>query len=103
MTYVEPQHNVAGPVTAVRGAWMTDEEKEAGTRSGDAPTDPASRLRADDADGAAAKRRAPLSEHARTRIATQLRAMYDSVAQQPVPDRFADLIARLDAAERKGP
>jgi hypothetical protein len=27
--------------------------------------------------------------------------MYDSVASQPVPDRFADLIARLDANDRE--
>jgi hypothetical protein len=30
----------------------------------------------------------------------QLRSMYDTVANQPVPDRFAELIARLDSAER---
>ncbi|MCJ2089081.1 hypothetical protein MKK88_24295 [Methylobacterium sp. E-005] len=30
----------------------------------------------------------------------QLRAMYDTVTQQPVPDRFAELIAKLDSNER---
>lgn len=30
----------------------------------------------------------------------QLRSMYDTVASQPVPDRFAELIARLDTADR---
>lgn len=43
---------------------------------------------------------ATLTPQIRDRIAVQLRAMYDSVASQPVPDRFADLIAKLDAAER---
>ena len=41
-----------------------------------------------------------LSEHTRNRLAVQLRAMYDTVTQQPVPDRFAELIAKLDGAER---
>ncbi|MBO1018930.1 hypothetical protein IPV08_02970 [Methylobacterium sp. SD274] len=27
-----------------------------------------------------------------------LRAMYDTIVQQPVPDRFRDLIARMDDA-----
>lgn len=43
---------------------------------------------------------ATLTPQIRDRIAVQLRAMYDSVASQPVPDRFADLIAKLDATER---
>ncbi len=30
------------------------------------------------------------------RIGHQLRTLYDSVLQQPVPDRFRDLIARLE-------
>ncbi|MDQ0446616.1 NepR family anti-sigma factor [Methylobacterium aerolatum] len=41
-----------------------------------------------------------LSVQSRDRIANQLRAMYDTVANQPVPDRFAELIAKLDAADR---
>jgi hypothetical protein len=31
-----------------------------------------------------------------TRIGDQLRAMYDELMQQPVPDRFADLLAKLE-------
>ncbi|MGT2486790.1 NepR family anti-sigma factor [Methylobacterium oryzae CBMB20] len=27
--------------------------------------------------------------------------MYDTVTQQPVPDRFAELIAKLDSADHK--
>lgn len=40
-----------------------------------------------------------LNEFARTRLGTHLRAMYDAVVQQPVPDQFRDLIARLEASE----
>ncbi|MBE7196942.1 MAG: anti-sigma factor [Parafilimonas terrae] len=48
----------------------------------------------------ARKKAATLSPQTRDRIAVQLRSMYDSVASQPVPDRFAELIARLDTADR---
>jgi Anti-sigma factor NepR len=34
-----------------------------------------------------------------TRIGDQLRAMYDDLVQQPVPDRFADLLARLERTQ----
>jgi Anti-sigma factor NepR len=34
------------------------------------------------------------------RIGTHLRAMYDDLMQQPVPDRFVDLLNRLEG--RKG-
>lgn len=40
-----------------------------------------------------------LDDLTRTRLGTHLRAMYDQVVQQPVPDRFRDLIARLEASE----
>ncbi|ODN72094.1 hypothetical protein A6302_00609 [Methylobrevis pamukkalensis] len=30
-------------------------------------------------------------------IGRKLKAMYDEVVQQPVPDRFLDLLAKLDA------
>jgi hypothetical protein len=46
------------------------------------------------------KKGAALSPQTRDRIASQLRTMYDTVANQPVPDRFAELIARLDTADR---
>ena len=39
-----------------------------------------------------------LSDHTQQRIGLHLRAMYDSIVQQPVPDRFRDLIAKLDAS-----
>ncbi|AWN45520.1 hypothetical protein DK419_03625 [Methylobacterium terrae] len=39
------------------------------------------------------------------RIGSHLRAMYDELMQQPIPDRFADLIAELErnAAEAAPP
>lgn len=43
--------------------------------------------------------RAGLNDQTQRRIGNHLRAMYDAVLQQPVPDRFSDLIARLDASE----
>jgi hypothetical protein len=36
-----------------------------------------------------------------TRIGDQLRAMYDDLIQQPVPDRFADLLARLERSQEE--
>lgn len=39
-----------------------------------------------------------LSDHTQKRIGLHLRALYDQVVQQPVPDRFRDLIAQLEAA-----
>ena len=112
MAYVEPQYNAAQPAPAVKGVWMTGEGKEAGLRIGDAqpsgvpasegpqPQDDATVARAGET--CPPKVRVALSELTRNRLAVQLRAMYDTVAQQPVPDRFADLIARLDIARCDG-
>jgi hypothetical protein len=38
-----------------------------------------------------------LNTEIQSRIGHQLRAMYDDVVRQGVPDRFADLIKKLDA------
>jgi hypothetical protein len=40
-----------------------------------------------------------LNAEIQSRIGHQLRAMYDDVVRQGVPDRFADLIRKLDSAE----
>lgn len=40
-----------------------------------------------------------LNAEIQARIGHQLRAMYDDVVKQGVPDRFADLIRKLDAGE----
>ncbi|MDB5549111.1 MAG: hypothetical protein JWP21_2558 [Tardiphaga sp.] len=40
-----------------------------------------------------------LNSEIQSRIGHQLRAMYDDVVRQGVPDRFAELIKKLDSAE----
>ena len=37
-----------------------------------------------------------LDRQIQSRIGDQLRAMYDDLMQQPVPDRFAELLGRLE-------
>jgi hypothetical protein len=37
-----------------------------------------------------------LDRPTQTRIGDQLRAMYDDLVHQPVPDRFRDLLAQLE-------
>ena len=43
-----------------------------------------------------AGRQGGLNAEIQSRIGHQLRAMYDDVVRQGVPDRFADLIKQLD-------
>jgi anti-sigma factor NepR-like protein len=40
-----------------------------------------------------------LNAEIQSRIGHQLRAMYDDVVRQGVPDRFAELIRKLDSPE----
>jgi Anti-sigma factor NepR len=44
----------------------------------------------------ATAKRGGLSAEIQSRIGHQLRAMYDDVVRQGVPDRFAELIRKLD-------
>ncbi len=45
-----------------------------------------------------------VSPHSQQHIATNLRAMYDNLVQQPLPDRFVELLAQLDTrSEMKQP
>jgi hypothetical protein len=44
---------------------------------------------------------AKLGRDVQARLGQQLRAMYDEVVHQGVPDRFNDLINRLDAVGKK--
>jgi hypothetical protein len=44
-----------------------------------------------------------LNAEIQSRIGHQLRAMYDDVVRQGVPDRFAELIRKLDASEPDDP
>ncbi|WP_420133404.1 NepR family anti-sigma factor [Rhodopseudomonas sp.] len=41
-----------------------------------------------------------LNQEIQARIGHQLRAMYDDVVRQGVPDRFAELIKRLDEPQQ---
>jgi hypothetical protein len=114
MAYVEPQHNAARPSSATRGVLMVDQGKEAAlparlSRSGTA-SDHTSHAISNAQDSSAdqlphpsakAAARGGLSDHTRTRLAAQLRTMYDSITQQPVPDRFAELIAKLDSGDHE--
>lgn len=51
---------------------------------------------------AAAKiRSGGLDRQIQAKIGQQLRAMYDDVVDQGVPDRFAELLQKLDAAGKK--
>ena len=43
-----------------------------------------------------------LNAEIQSRIGHQLRAMYDDVVRQGVPDRFADLIRKLDQPGAQG-
>jgi hypothetical protein len=45
------------------------------------------------------KKQGGLNAEIQSRIGHQLRAMYDDIVRQGVPDRFADLIRKLDAPE----
>ena len=47
------------------------------------------------------KRPARLGPEIQSRIGQQLRAMYDDVVKQGVPDRFADLLRKLDESDDK--
>ncbi len=44
---------------------------------------------------------AKLGREVQARLGQQLRAMYDDVVNQGVPDRFADLVSRLDGTDNK--
>lgn len=43
-----------------------------------------------------------LSKDVQARIGSQLRAMHDDIVNEGVPDRFIDLLSRLDNAGKSG-
>lgn len=45
---------------------------------------------------------AKLSREVQARLGQQLRSMYDDVVNQGVPDRFSDLLNRIDDTGKKG-
>ena len=48
------------------------------------------------------KATAKLGREVQTKIGQQLRAMYEEVLSQGVPDRFVELLDRLDRRDNKG-
>lgn len=46
---------------------------------------------------------AKLGRDVQARLGQQLRAMYDEVVNQGVPDRFSELINRLEGSGKKDP
>lgn len=52
--------------------------------------------------GTAGKTEAKLGRDIQAKIGQQLRALYDDVVNQGVPDRFTDLLNRLDKPDDKG-
>jgi len=49
-----------------------------------------------------AKPHSGLNREIQVKIGQQLRAMYDDVVQEGVPDRFADLLRRIDTPSDEG-
>jgi hypothetical protein len=56
-----------------------------------------------DAGTTPAKTEAKLGRDIQAKIGQQLRALYDDVVNQGVPDRFANLLDRLDKTDDKEP
>jgi Anti-sigma factor NepR len=72
---------------------MNDERKPVGQQK---PMDTAASRK--DKDGA---KQGKLGREVQARLGQQLRAMYDDVVNQGVPDRFADLLNRLEGIGNK--
>jgi hypothetical protein len=54
-----------------------------------------------DAGATTGKTTARLGRDVQAKIGQQLRAIYDDVVQQGVPDRFSELLSRLDQLDDK--
>ncbi|HZS65014.1 MAG TPA: NepR family anti-sigma factor [Xanthobacteraceae bacterium] len=54
-----------------------------------------------EAGNTAAKTDAKLGRDIQAKIGQQLRSLYDEIVNQGVPDRFADLLKRLDKTDDK--
>lgn len=107
MTYVQPQDNAAGRPGRARGTGtgergcMKDDGNGGDLRSGGLPAQAGARARNPGEDDAG-RRGNGLDDFTRGRLGLHLRSLYDQMAQQPVPDRFRDLIAKLEAGETRG-
>ena len=56
-----------------------------------------------DGRGAAAHDARSLDDASRVTIEDRLRSMFEEVANEPVPDRFLDLLDKLERAETRAP
>ncbi|MCB1475043.1 MAG: hypothetical protein H6883_13545 [Rhodobiaceae bacterium] len=50
--------------------------------------------------GSSKARRAPLTENPNDAISRKLQALYSSLEQEAIPDRFLDLLEKLDEVEQ---
>ncbi len=57
----------------------------------------------DEDDPVAGPEQPALDRNVQGRIGSHLRAMYDELMQQPIPDRFIDLIAELERSTGQAP
>jgi hypothetical protein len=92
MTYVKPQNNRGDATAWHQGDNRMDEDET--VRISLAET----RLELEREPKLHSPETHSLSDLTQKRIGMHLRAMYDTIVQQPVPDRFRDLIARMDDA-----
>lgn len=90
MTYVKPQNNRGDATTWHQGDNRMDEDETGRISLGETRSRQEREPKLQDPETHS------LSDLTQKRIGMHLRAMYDTIVQQPVPDRFRDLIARMD-------
>lgn len=95
MTYVKPQNNRGDATTWHQGDNRMDDDE---TDRISATETRSEQEREPKPEGLDPHR---LSDLTQKRIGLHLRAMYDTIVQQPVPDRFRDLIARMDESSNQ--
>lgn len=78
---------------------MEDEQSEAGGENEVAATISVLRRASPGTSGSSVNAASTLGDDVQAKIGQHLRAMYDDVVRQGVPDRFMDLLARLDQQE----
>ncbi|GJD38756.1 NepR family anti-sigma factor [Methylobacterium bullatum] len=90
MTYVKPQNNRGDATAWHQGDNRMDDDETGRISVSETRSEQVHEPRPEGPDSHR------LSDLTQKRIGMHLRAMYDTIVQQPVPDRFRDLIARMD-------
>lgn len=90
MTYVKPQNNRGDATTWHQGDNRMDDDETGRISREERRSEPKREPKPEGPESHS------LSDLTQRRIGMHLRAMYDTIVQQPVPDRFRDLIARMD-------